>query len=270
MAAMNRRLVQARRTAASAVRPRPWLLPRRFHAYGVGTAKSGTSSLAAMFSEHYRSAHEPDPQPLFAHAAAIVRDDWATATFPVRRRDRKLRLEMDSSQLNFIVLTELVREFPDAKFVLTMRDCFGWLDSFVNHQLSHPVDASWRQFRELRFRADELSHPAEERALEERGLYTLEGYLSYWAQHNQAALRILPPGRRLVVKTGDITSAVPAIARFLSIPVGTLAADKAHANRARASFNVLDEVPERHLVETARRTCGAVMEEYFPNECRWQ
>jgi hypothetical protein len=77
-----------------------------------------------MFSKNVRARHEPQ----FAKVIDQVIDwrerrisdaqmaDW------VRRRDRKMALEVDSAGLNHELLDILLREFPDARFVLTIRD----------------------------------------------------------------------------------------------------------------------------------------------------
>ncbi len=46
------------------------LLPRNFHAYCVGTDKSGTKSLAAILQKNYRSAHEPTARGLISNDPA--------------------------------------------------------------------------------------------------------------------------------------------------------------------------------------------------------
>lgn len=253
--------------------PRPSILPRRFHAYGVGTAKSGTTSLAAIFQPHYRSRHEPLSRPLLLQAAKRPDGLGEPTGFPVLRRDVQLRLEMDSSQLNFVILGDLVRAFPDARFVVTIRDCFSWVESFINHQLSRPPKPRsgplWSQFRDDRFRASQLRHPPEEIELQRRGLYTLEGYFSYWALHNRAALDLIPADRRLILRTTDIGNSLDQLATFLSIPVETLSGGQAHENRAKGRYGVLDEVPQDHVIAVARQQCGELMEELFPTECRW-
>ena len=42
------------------------LLTGHFHAYCVGTEKSGTKSLAAILQKNYRSAHEPTARGLIS------------------------------------------------------------------------------------------------------------------------------------------------------------------------------------------------------------
>jgi len=242
--------------------------PRRFHAYSVGTAKSGTTSIASIFAANYRSAHEPDERELIDHILSYESPE-AVGPFAVGARDRRLRLELDSSQLNIFIVPDLVRVFPDARFILTMRDCFSWLDSFINHSLSRTCNERWRRMRDFRFRRGTLKHPPQEKALADHGLYTLEGYFSYWAFHNRRALEMIPCDRLLVVKATQISQALPRLAEFVSVPLDTLSAWASHANPALVSHNLLAELPIDHLNRVARAHCAPIMERHFPEACTW-
>jgi len=48
-------------------------------AFGVGMAKTGTATLASMFRECLRTAHEPDPSQLIGlacdHTSGLITDD---------------------------------------------------------------------------------------------------------------------------------------------------------------------------------------------------
>lgn len=235
---------------------------RRFQAYCLGAAKSGTASMASVFATNYLAAHEAGQDALidFITSATDVHD---LPAYPVRQRDRTFGLELDSSQLNLFIARDLVREFPDAKFIITIRDCYSWLDSFVNHSLNRSCNDTWRRFRECRFRHHELTHPPEETSLREKGLYTLEGYFSYWAFHYTEALAVIPPERRLVVRTNEITTSLATIADFLGIDAETLPAGASHANVARGANRVLESLPREHLVEVAERHCATLMDAYF-------
>ena len=51
-------------------------------------------------------------------------------------RDERLGLEFDSSWVNYFIIGHLVYAFPDAKFILLVRDCYTWVESIVNHMLT--------------------------------------------------------------------------------------------------------------------------------------
>ena len=91
---------------------RPLIEPRRFQAYCVGTPKSGTHSIAALFSPHYRACHEPEFLELW-NKLFTVQDGLISErelVRYVRARDKRLWLELDSSNLNFFLIDILVQE----------------------------------------------------------------------------------------------------------------------------------------------------------------
>ena len=239
---------------------------RRVRLYCVGTAKSGTHSIAAMFGGSVRARHEADNRRdireiLEVAAGRVDRDRMKRY---VRRRDRRLYLDIDSSQVNFFMLDALLTEFPGARFLLTIRDPYSWLDSIINDSLRRPSNRSWTDFRNFCFRSDIFSHPPEELALAEHGLYTLDGYLSYWAAHNQKVLSDVPEDRLLTVRTDRITDRVHEIAEFAGLPPAVIELEKSHAFRNPRKFGLLFQVDRDHLEKRVRHHCRPLMERFFP------
>lgn len=247
-------------------RLRRLLYPRRFQAYCIGTAKSGTSSIAALFRKHYQAAHEPESQhiiDIFLTDARGSLDERELIKY-IKTRDKRLGLELDSSQLNYFFLDILVREFVDAKFILTLRDCYSWLDSFINHQLTRPASDQWIKLRDLRFRREGLEYAKEEKILVEHGLYTLDGYLSYWAHHNRKVLLTVPRERLLIVKTSEVSSETAKIADFLGIPLDSLDQKKSHSNKATSHIGIVSKIDKRFLEKKVETHCKELMDAYFP------
>jgi hypothetical protein len=212
-----------------------------------------------MFS-NFRSAHEPEASDLHH---VILSDTKIDRIGLIRLRDETLNLEMNSSQLNYFFIHELVMALPEAKFILTIRDCYSWLDSFINHQLSRPSDHNWERVRELRFGKKE-NHPVEERAFAERELYTLEGYLRYWARHNADIISAVPPSRLLIVKTNDLAKSADVISSFLGILPSEIAVKHSHEHLATTKHSVLKEVSRDYLEYKVSLCCGNLMECFFP------
>lgn len=243
----------------------------KFKAYGVGTAKSGTVSLYLMFKHrHYRAAHEADSRFLIYKILASINGkiDEATLTRYVKHRDRRLGLEMDSSNLNYYLLDILVREFEEAKFILTIRDCYSWLDSYINLQLNRPELQNWwrihvKHLVDFEFGAHQFKHVKAEKVLSERGLHTLDGYLSYWAKHNHKVLTTVPAERLLVIKTQNINQDVPKIEAFLGLPTGTLP-KRVHGNIAPRKFHLLAKIDRAFLEDKVKIHCQSLMRAYFP------
>ena len=241
--------------------------PRKTQLYCVGTAKSGTHSIAAIFGDSLRSAHEAEDEPFIDFILDKERGliDSRTANRYVKDRDRRLWLEIDSSQLNYFIIKILVDLFPKGRFVLTIRNPYSWLDSFINHQMARPVTDAWANLRDYRFKEDQLVHSEEDAPLSERGLYTLDGYLSYWAEHNQSVLNAVPPNRLLVVRTDNISEKTEKIAQFAGVPAQAADRARSHAFRARERYNVLSELDPAYLQSRVDVHCKALTSAHFPD-----
>ena len=153
----------------------PYLRPRRFHAFGVGAPKSGTHSLASVFGR-YRRRHEPERerfmQIIMARADGAV--SVSRAQDQVRRLDRRKWPELNASYLNYFLLDLLLDEYPQAKFVLTIRDCYSWLDSVFNQLLGRTHEEFQTRFHSWYLESmSPGSHEAGDRILAERGLWPL-------------------------------------------------------------------------------------------------
>jgi hypothetical protein len=173
--------------------------------------------------------------------------------------DKRLKLEMNSSLLNYFVLPSLVKLFDEARFILTVRPPLQWLESMINQQLGMPCPIRWQRLRDLRF-GDMARFPDREYALERRGLYTLDGYLSHWARHNRDVLKQVPADRLLVVETNHLASSLERIAGFVGVPVSTLDSSNAHTFKTKQRFDVLSELDRGYLEETVERKCRDVIE----------
>lgn len=239
------------------------LLPRRFHAYCVGPAKSGTVSVKAMFSTRYRSDHEATFLEVVEMAVARLegRLSAADARRRLRRRDRELRLEMDSFNQLGVFVRELAAEFPRARFVLTVRQPRSWLRSILNQHLR--VDLSnrpaERRLRELFFHPAGVSFSADEEKLERLGLFPVDGYLRGWSNHVERVLDGVPADRLLVVPTDELSSSSERLAAFLSIPPETIDTELSHMHRAPRDFGVFERLPEGLVEEAVHRCCSAVL-----------
>jgi len=240
--------------------------PRKTRLYGVGTGKSGTHSLAAIFSDHLRTAHEPERSKvidvILAVSAGRINEEELRRY--VLERDRRLWLEVDSSHLNFFLLDQLVELFSDAKFILTIRNPYAWLDSLINMQLGFGRFAKWIQLHNLRFRPDIHTHTQLEAPLKEKGLYTLDGYLAYWARHNRTVVDTVPKDRLLIIRTDKLGESMAEIAKFAGVSRSNLNEKKSHMFKAEKKFNVLRELDQKYLDDKMAQHCGDLIGEFFP------
>lgn len=241
---------------------------RRFHAYCVGAAKTGTTSLAHLLSQSYRAAHEPFPHDSVVRTYLLRRARYSTRKFAnyIRFRDRLLSLEFEASLFLVDWISFLVEIFPDAKFILTIRDCKSWLESMANqewatntgHQRSY-----WKLLTDDYFGGEQSSSEGDALLLKQN-LPPVVAYLKHWTYHNQKILDTVPDDRLLVIKTDEIGLRLGRIADFLGIPVSTLNADATHRNKTHRRRVCLDSIPEAHIRECANSHCRELMMRFFP------
>jgi hypothetical protein len=229
--------------------------------YGVGTGKTGTHSLAAIFERDHRAAHEGGAKELMEIIFAVA--DGTAPRQDIRdhlvERDARLALDMDASLVNGEVVADLVALFPGSRYVLTVREPHAWLDSMANHSLAHETPPHWVRWRELRFRSAELTHPSEEAAWRDRGLYTLDGYLGSWARHNRMVLEAVPADDLLIVRTEDLADRLDELAGFCGVPAESLDHSRVHSFPAAGRFGALADLDPAYVDERIAHHCGALL-----------
>jgi hypothetical protein len=247
---------------------------RRFQAFGVGPGKTGTHSLAAVFRDHYRSAHEPGAEQLIPLLIAHDRGEMPDAAFIayMHQADEYLPLEMNASSLNTFCVDLLAREFLSSKFILLARDCISWANSALNQferertrYLTETPPEHWRQWFEWTF-GDPRAHvyAPEEQVLRERGHPPLATLFDVWARHYRVVLENVPPARLLLVQTRQLSQRLPDIAAFLGIDPATLNANASNQFRAPENYALLETVPAAFVQAVAEAHCRDLMRVLFP------
>lgn len=245
---------------------RPVLVDRAFHGFSVGLPKSGTQSIARVFGAHYRVAHQPTSDEVVSYAArkatgavssrAIVR--W------LRRRDRHLWLDLESSHVLHYLIGDLAATFAEARFILTVRDCYSWLESEINEHLGPGAKKEpWRTAYALRYG----QWPASRRDLPllELGLAPLGAYLEYWSAHLDRVCEAVPADRLLIVRTDEIRSDLGTIAGFMGVPVTNLDSDKVHVHRRpETRIRLWENLDHAYLADLVDRHCHRWMTALFP------
>ena len=251
------------------------LHPRPAHVIGLGTAKSGTSSIAFLFMKRYQSLHEVSKftmlRSIFDYLEGrATRDEFVES---LRDDDRRWRPTVNVANYFGEVAGEIADAFPDARFIITVRDCYTWLRSQMSQMLAMhrrlhlaPKLQWFGKLHDLRFgRRDEAAYPAEEGAVREAGLPPVEAMLRYWTAHNERILGAIPEGRRLVIRTPDIARSVPKIAAFAGVPAESLDAGVAHSHKApHEQFDLWGLVDPAHIERLAARHCTPLMQTYYP------
>jgi len=240
---------------------------RRTRLYCVGAAKSGTHSIYSMFSRNVRAGHEKEAlqfiDTFFRWHEGRMTDqefrEWILA------RDREMALEVDSSWHLILILDFLAKEFPDARYVLTIRDCYSWLNSEFKRVLHTPSQQSQRiKLRKFIYNGGSASHAPEEQVLKEAGLFTVDNYLSRWVAHNEKVLATIPPERLLVVRTEQIRAHAYEIADFAGLPRYTVQLQRTHEYRNPVQREIIRELDARFLEQKVEQHCRPLMNRFFP------
>lgn len=179
-------------------------------------------------------------------------------------RDRRLNLEYDIAWANQFLVDHLLVVFPDAKFIALIRDCYTWLQSIVGHLISREIPLDVRDFLAWWFKPNRYPHTRHDYTLKERGLYSIAAFLHAWNQHINSCTELIPPEKRLILRTHELNQSHQRLAGFLNIPVEGLDARNRHINRGTSSIRVQSLVARDYLNEMVGSICGENMAQYFP------
>jgi hypothetical protein len=236
--------------------------PRRFQCYCIGAAKTGTTSVASVFSM-YRTQHEPEVRRTNSLVIDYLEGRLGDGELRDRliERDRRLNLELESAHPLGYLAEALVEIFPAATFIVTVREPLDWLHSRLNfHHKVHP--RAWAEYRKYFWIRRHTGYAPEERILERYDLCSLDTYLSQYADHYERVLSAVPEERRLVVRTSRINDDIQTIAAFIGASPGNVA--EAHSNRSDDKIKPLDEIDDRFVRERILHHCGSLIERFFP------
>ena len=221
----------------------------------------------------YRSGHEVNAQVMQPLGAAVVIGELAPDSSRVRaelrRRSRHFHLEMDSAGFLAPFAGTLSDLFPDAKFIMTIRDCFSWLDARIelhlhDDALGVPHRGVLRTFLAHRMQHDGDTFAPEEAPLRDAGLSPIASYFRFWTRSSEDVLAGVPTQRLLVVRTEDLDRSADVVARFAGVPGATVR--PVHANHRTDRFGLLADVPIEFVVARAQEHCTAMMERYWGSQ----
>lgn len=155
-------------------------------------------------------------------------------------------------------------EFPQAKFILTIRNCYSWLESFLNYTLSRRLPLYWQKFGEFRYGSDSFDYAPEEKILADHQMRPLAQLLSRWATHQRQVLKRVPSDRLLIIRTHELDRSIPRLAEFLNIAPKTLDAHQAHLYKTAQQRDLLRQIDHDFLAAKVAEYCGDLMQTYFP------
>ena len=237
--------------------------PRSIQLYSVGAPKTGTLSVARLFGPRYRGAHEGtylEAMDYLARRRAGTVSERELRRW-LRRRDVVVWSGCESSHV-LCWFSDLLRtEFPEAKFVVTVRDCYSWANSVIDQHLNtRPAsgassDSPYTRLRDIYY-GEKSTAPGD--VLTELGEYTLEGYLAYWSSHYAYLLDHLEPQEVLFVETKSIGTRSAEIAAFAGVPARTLTLERSHSHRAPKKHDVLGAMDAERVRRAVVELCGPV------------
>ena len=201
-----------------------------------------------MFANNFRSGHEVDngrltPLACLAYGAAKPQPGVSREFL---YRDLKFRFDMDSNVLNAYFVREIAAAFPDAKFILTVREPESWLDSIVNHMCTRDSSAYWIKFREVRFgNCDD--YPDAEQWLRDNGVPSIRALLKYRNFHNRFVIDNVPRERLMILPTERISESIDAIAHFAGVDPSLLRVEDSHLFRAKYRQRLYSRVSLAHV-----------------------
>ncbi len=228
-----------------------WTQPRH-HLYCIGLPKTGTHSVAGLFSENFAVDHEPGYKELvklLEYKLSHPKDVEYIKIF-LRRRRQRIRLDLESNHLLGPFAAELAHAHPDARFILTVRSPESWLHSMIQehhrHHAREPM-AFWMRAYACYFQTAPIEFPKQERELEALGIYPLRSYLRHYARTHQHILQSVPAQRLFVVPTYALGDCVSQLAQFCGIDASKLNHAKSHLYKSPPEDRILDRVDPEYL-----------------------
>jgi hypothetical protein len=126
------------------------------------------------------------------------------------------------------------------------------------------IDPILNEMARSRYRPDLFRHAPEEQLLEEKDLYTLAGYFTYWTKHNTRVLETVPAERLLVVRTDEIGKRAFEIADFAGLPRRTVRVERTHEYRNPEKQDIIGQIDRNFLAARVDEHCRALMTRFFP------
>ncbi len=237
---------------------------RKGRVFALGPPKSGTTSIASVFSDYCRADHEAHrPRTvaeMYGHFTGELSDADLMATY--RARDKQLVLDVESNCFLAYRPDLLTRTFPDSQFIIAVREPRAWLTSIVDNNINFPRDKNevLTQWHRVFFGEPGQQGTAADEPLVAHGLYPVATYLRYWTTTYDKCLRLVPEDRRMIIGTGQITARTPEMLEFAGYSPKSADVAASHKNRTKAKHDVLGGVDERHIDAMLEEHCAAFIE----------
>lgn len=241
------------------------VLPRRFHCYCIGAAKTATTSISSMFEHNFDAQHEADIKNTNHNIINYLEQKITQEQMRdfLKKRDRQLRLEMESTHSLIYVASELSSLFPQSKFIVTVREPMDWIRSRINfHFKKHPPE--WEEYRQYFWMKKTKAYSEQEESLQENDLASLDAYLGQYAEHYALVKKHIPEDRKLMVRMDEISEKTSEIARFLGINPKKIIPEHSNSQPNKAAF--IDNLDQQFVLQKIWYHCQELIEEFFPEK----
>lgn len=239
------------------------------HAYGVGLAKTGTSSLARAFALS-GSSHEQLHYRLEPLGFARIRREIDDATFWRLAGDRLTQpsVALDVCSSHHFYADVLAQNFSTSTFVWTVRGVQSWSNSVLDMEIREAILADACGAAEVcrRMRFPRRPYVQDEVFAREVDTAMLPGLIRMWSEHMLRMESLLPPHRVMQVRVNDLNARLSQICSFIGADSKHLIniSTPANAKPAGLTFDRWSHSSvwhEAYLTHAARH-----MEHIFPEE----
>lgn len=232
---------------------------RKSHTYCVGAAKTGTTSLALIMSQAIRSAHEPLVTQTNDLVISYLNNELTKTELhkELKRRDRELFLEFESSHQLGYFASELAEVFPESKFLVTIREPKKWLKSRLNFHFERKPP-EWEKYRNFIWSRHKQPYAKCEKVLEEFGLFPLASYLAQYTEQYTTVFEGVDSDRLMVLKTEQIDDSLSKVALFTNVQNVSL--QPMRANELKLDKNIIDSLPVEFVDEQIEKYTSGLKE----------
>jgi hypothetical protein len=233
--------------------------------FGLGMFKTGTTSLAQILGQVMHAGHEGDIFPALEMVEGLAqgqRDPAAVYRYLSERRQR-LGLEADISGFLYPFAPYLLRHYPKARFIITVRPCGEWVRSCLQHLrvFQQKPDTSRIMAITKAVGTDPARWPEWDEAAQGEPL-SVTKLARMWRDVNNFLLTTIPPARRLVLHTDELAGDLARLEAFLSLSPGRLQACWKNKAAAVESLEDFFTIAERRLLQ---HEAGELMAKLFPS-----
>lgn len=240
--------------------------PPQAPVFCVGNFRTGAISLANLLRTRLRVAHEPDGYTflrtlLARYQGRLEADDMDRFLI---RRTCALNLDCEVSGFLPFVAADLHRLFPQARFILPLRDPLVWADYLLRDIIDvrrrfgwhfwDPVFAYWFGGE------DRTRFEPEERLLEELDLFPLRHVFAHWYLSNQLVFNSIDRERLLVLRIDDLSDSLHQLEKFVGLEPGILTSDGLHTEWTPPGEQILAQLDATWVAEALRKAREMVLD----------